>query len=227
MNQQSNQKTFNKTNSSGRKYIFIGVLFIAALTIIFAITASSQSNEDKVKAFNVSIRQESEKNYKKAIETLMQKYENNKDDYLYNLRLGWLHYLNADYDNSIKYYTAAGNLKPFSIEFKLGLTLPFAAKEKWDEVKKLYEDILKLDAKNYTANLRLGQIYLNNQNYQEAKKYLEVVHNLYPGEYEPNLSLGYAYYYTGNKTRAKELLTNALMLNPDDKLAKEGLNFLK
>lgn len=227
MNQQLNQKAVNKTVSSGRKYIFIGVLFIAALTIMFAITASSQSNEDKVKAFNSSIKLESEKNTKKAIETLMKNYESNKGDYLYNLRLGWLYYLNAGYDNSIKYYKAAGSLKPSSVEFMLGITLPLAAKENWDEVKKQYENILKLDPKNYTANLRLGQIYLNSQNYQNAKKYLEVVHNLYPGEYEPNLSLGWTFYYLGNKPKAKELLTNALMLSPDDKLAKEGLNFLK
>jgi hypothetical protein len=52
------------------------------------------------------------------------------------------------------------------------------------------------------------------------------VHNLYPAEYEPNLSLGWTYYYLGNKSRAKELLTNALMLSPNDKLAKEGLELL-
>ncbi len=227
MNQQLNQKTDNNPGLIGRKYVFIGIAFIAALTLVFAITASSQSNEDRIKAFNTSIKLEGEKNYKKAIETLMKNYESYKGDYLYNLRLGWLYYLNAGYDNSIKYYKAAGNLKPSSVEFMLGITLPLAAKENWDEVKKQYENILKLDPKNYTANLRLGQIYLTRQDYQSAKKYLEAVHNLYPGEYEPNLSLGWTFYYLGNKTKAKELLTNALMLSQDDKLAKEGLELLK
>jgi len=91
----------------------------------------------------------------------------------------------------------------------------------------LYGEIIKLDFNNYTANLRLGQILLNSSDFPNAKTFLEKVYNLYPGEYEPNLSLGYTYYYLGNILKAKMLLTNALMLSPNDSLATAGLKLVK
>jgi tetratricopeptide (TPR) repeat protein len=210
-----------------KKYVIISMLFVGMIVTVFAISTHPDNPDSKIKIFNQSIAYESEMNYKKALETMVSSYEDNKNDYLFNLRLGWLYYLNEKYDSSIKYYTNSKKIKQSAIEPMLGLTLPLAAQDKWDEVKKQYEAVLGADPKNFTANLRLGQIYLNGTDYQNAKKYLEVVHNLYPAEYEPNLSLGWTYYYLGNKSKAKELLTNALMLSPNDKLAKEGLELLK
>ena len=80
---------------------------------------------------------------------------------------------------------------------------------------------------NYSANLRLGQIYLQNSDYNNAKKYLEIAYNSFPSYYEPNLSLGWNYYYLGYKDKAKTLLTQALMLNEGDSLATAGLNLIR
>lgn len=210
-----------------KKYVLTSLLFIGMIIVVFAVTTQIQSPGNKVKAFNQSIVYESEGSYKKALDIMVSSYEDNKSDYLFNLRLGWVYYLNDKYDNSVKHYTNSKKLKPSAIEPMLGLTFPLAAQDKWDEVKKQYTAVLGIDPQNFTANLRLGQIYLNSMDYQNAKKYLEAVHSLYPAEYEPNLSLGWTYYYLGNKAKAKELLTNALMLSPNDKLAKEGLELLK
>ncbi|OGU74790.1 MAG: hypothetical protein A2V93_00845 [Ignavibacteria bacterium RBG_16_34_14] len=216
-----------KFHNAGKQYIAITAVIIIAIISVFAVNILSQDYDTKVDVFNKSLSYEKENNYKKALEPLTSSYEANKNDYLFNMRLGWLYYLNKDYTNSIKYYNIAKNLEQFSIEPLLGLTLPYAAQEKWSEVKVQYENVLRMDKNNYTANLRLGQIYLSNKDYQNAKKYLETVHTSYPGEYEPNLSLGWTYYYFGDKVKAKELLTNALMLSPNDKLAKEGLDLIK
>ena len=205
---------------------FFTIIIITVVTV-FAVNNLSQTNDTKVEAFNSSINYEKENNYKQAIDALTSSYEVNKDDYLFNLRLGWLYYINKNYSGSVKYYGIAKNLKPSAIEPLLGLTLPLAAQEKWNEVKSQYEIILQKDKNNYTANLRLGQIYLNNKDYQNAKKYLETAYNFFPGEYDPNLSLGWTYYYLGDKVKSKNLLTNALMLNPGDELAAEGLELIK
>jgi len=229
----SNSAELSETNSpkinrnSVKKYVAITSVIVVVIISVFAVNILSQNNDTKVEAFNKSLNFENEKNYKKALEILTSSYEENKNDYLFNMRLGWLYYLNKNYANSIKYYSAAKNLRQSSVEPLLGLTLPYAAEEKWSEVEAQYENILRLDKNNYTANLRLGQIYLNNKDYQNAKKYLETVYTLYPGEYEPNLSLGWTYYYLGDKVKANGLLTNAIMLSPDDKLAKEGLDLIK
>lgn len=210
-----------------KKYIITSLLFVGMIIIVFAVTNRLADSDNKIKAFNQSIAYENEGNYKKALDILMSSYEENKNDYLFNIRLGWVNYLNSKYDNSVKYYNNAKKIKPASIEPMLGITLPLSAQAKWEEVKKQYSAVLTIDSNNFTANLRLGQIYLNSVDYQNAKKYLEIVYNLYPAEYEPNLSLGWTYYYLGNKSKAKELLTNALMLSPNDKLAKEGLELVK
>jgi tetratricopeptide (TPR) repeat protein len=155
-------------------------------------------------------------------------YNENKDDYLVNLRLGWLSYLAKKHEESRGYYTQAFALsKNKSVEALLGRTYPLSALNDWDGVVAMYEAVLKLDPVNYTANLRLGQIYLNKTSYSEAKNYLEKAYTYYPGLYDVNLSLGWTYYYLRDKQKATALLTTALMLSPGDTLALKGLHLLR
>ena len=210
-----------------KKYLIISSVVISLIMLFFVINLSSKTPDEKVKSFNTSIRYEKEGNIDKAIESLTSIYAVNKDNYLLNIRLGWLYYQKKDYSKSKEYYSEALNIHPNSIETKFGLTLPLSAKNEWDKVKELYLNVLKIDAMNYTANLRLGQIYLQNSDYNNAKKHLEIAYNSFPSYYEPNLSLGWSYYYLGYKDKAKTFLTQALMLNEGDSLATEGLNLIR
>ena len=210
-----------------KKYMIISVVLISSIFIFLSVTVNSQAGDDKVKSFNESIRYENEGKYDQAISSLTKIYSENKDDHLINIRLGWLYYQKKDYTKSKEYYRNSIKLNTSSIEAKLGLTLPLSAMNEWDEIKKLYFEIINIDSKNYTANLRLGQIYLANADYMNAKKYLEVAYKNYSSSYEPNLSLGYTYFYLGDKTNAKKLLTQALMLKENDSLALEGLKLIK
>ena len=213
--------------SDMKKFAAISTAFITMILLFFAINLNSRTPDEKVKSFNESIKHENNKNIDKAIESLRSIYASNKENYLINIRLGWLYYQKKDYSKSKEYYSEAVIINPKSIEAKLGLTLPLSAKNEWDKIKELYFDILKLDAMDYTANLRLGQIYLQNADYNNAKKYLEIAFTSFPSYYEPNLSLGWTYYYLGNKDKAKMLLTQALMLNESDSLAEEGLKLVQ
>ncbi|MGE5436429.1 MAG: tetratricopeptide repeat protein [Syntrophothermus sp.] len=182
--------------------------------------------EKKVAAYNQSINFEQKKDLDNAIKQMLSIYD--KEDYLINLRLGWLQYNNHKYEESVNYYSNSLRISDNkSIEAYLGLTLPLASLNNWDKVKDAYIKILKIDGFNYTANLRLGQIYLNSLNYNNARKHLEIVKENYPSDYEANLSLGWTYYYLGDNTLAKQCLTNALLLSPNDSLALSGLNLIK
>ena len=207
-----------------KKYLSAVLILLSSLTVL----AQTNSADEKLLAFKNSIEKESIGQYSDAILELINIYDKYNDEYVINLRLGWLYYLNKDYDNSIKYYNKALQISNSeSIEAYLGLTLPYSSKENWDNVQKIYEDILNRDEYNYTANLRLGQIYLNTQNYLNAKVYLSKVHELYPGDYESNLSLGWTLYYLGDKSAARKLFINALSLNPGDQSALEGLKLVE
>jgi tetratricopeptide (TPR) repeat protein len=210
-----------------KKFMIISVVLISSIFIFLSVTISSQSGDDKVKSFNESIKHENDGKYDQAISSLTKIYTENKEDHLINIRLGWLYYQKKDYAKSKEYYKNSIRLNTSSIEAKLGLTLPLSALNEWDEIKKLYLEIINTDSKNYTANLRLGQIYLANADYSNAKKYLEVAYKLYTSSYEPNLSLGWTYYYLGDLTNAKKLLTQALMLKANDSSAIEGLKLIK
>lgn len=210
-----------------KKYLSIGVLLSVIVLLFFVVKLNSKTADEKVKSFNESIKNETNGNLDKAIESLKSIYSANKDNYLINLRLGWLYYQKKDYSKSKEYYLQAVSINPKSIEAKLGLTLPLSANNEWEKIKELYLDVLKINAMDYTANLRLGQIYLQNSDYNNAKKHLEIAYNSFPSYYEPNLSLGWTYYYLGNKDKAKMLLTQALMLNEGDQLAEEGLKLLR
>ena len=210
-----------------KKFVFISTAFSIVILIFFAVKLNSKTPDEKVKAFNESIKLESDGKIDKAIEPLLKIYNTAKENYLITLRLGWLYYQKKDYPRSKDYYSEAIRLNPKSIDAKLGLTLPLSALNEWNKVKELYLDILKSNSMDYTANLRLGQIYLQNGDYYNAKKHLEIAYNTFPSYYEPNLSLGWTYYYLGIRDKAKILLTQALMLSEGDKLASEGLKLLE
>jgi tetratricopeptide (TPR) repeat protein len=211
-----------------KKYLVMSSLLIVGIIVILNSNVLSQRKSSKTDAFHESLKQETAQDYKKSAQALEGVYKENKDDYLINLRLGWLNYLAKKYDDSKQYYNQAFTIsKGKSIEALLGRTYPLSALNDWDGVAAMYGAVLKLDPMNYTANLRYGQIMLNKGAYAEAKTYLERAYAYFPGLYEPNLSLGWTYYYLGDPQKATALLTAALMLSPGDTLAQKGLNLMK
>ena len=207
-------------------------LKIAGMIMFFVIFsqinyATNTLYDDKLKSFNNSVTEESIGNYKEAIDELISIYSNYKEDYLINLRLGWLYYQSNDYNKSIQYYNQAVRISSGSIEAFLGLTYPYSAINKWDEVENIYDKILAKDKNNYSANLYLARIYLNNGDYLNGKVLLEKIFENYPSDYNINLSLGWAYYYLGDKGKAQRLFTTALIASPNDSYAIEGLKLTK
>jgi tetratricopeptide (TPR) repeat protein len=204
------------------------LIIIVLLPIFISVAQNNNSSDTKLLTFKNSIQEESIGKYAQAILTIMKIYDEYSDEYIINLRLGWLYYLNKDYDSSIKYYNKALEISGnSSIEAILGITLPVSSKGDWDGVQNYYEDIINMDENNYTANLRLGQIYLNTENYLNAKIYLSKVKDMYPADYESNLYLAWTYYYLGDKSTALELFTDVLILSPQDQSALEGLKLIQ
>ena len=198
------------------------------LPFYMSFAQNNNSSDDKLLAFKSSIEQESIGKYAQAILTMMKIYDKYTDDYIINLRLGWLNYLNKDYNSSVNFYKNAINISENkSIEAMLGITLPLSGRGDWDRVEDYYKKILDLDENNYTANLRLGQIKLNTENYLSAKSYLSKLIEMYPGDYETNLSLAWTYYYLGDKSTAHDLFIEVLALNPGDESALEGLKLIR
>jgi tetratricopeptide (TPR) repeat protein len=204
-----------------KRYTVISLAAAVSIIGLLASSVFSQKSDARVESFHTSLKHETAGDFEKAIQSLLPVAEEHPDDYLLNLRLGWLHYLGGKYKESKQYYSNAVERSG------IGRTLPLASLSEWDAVEADYRTILKMDPMQYTANLRLGQILLNRGAYSDAKTCLEKAYGQFPGSYEPNLSLGWTYYYLGDRKKAGALFTTALMLSPGDTLATKGLGLVR
>jgi tetratricopeptide (TPR) repeat protein len=199
---------------------------ICTATLLICLYAAKAQNELTLqKAFSESYTQEYNRKYSDAISVLSIVYK--EDSYELNLRLGWLAYMNKNYTLSQSYYQKAVNLKPYSIEGKLGMIKPLAALESYDKVLSTYEDILKIDGQNYTALYWTGVMMYNRKKYENAIKLFEKLVNMYPFDYDTNHMLAWSYLNQGRNNDAKIIFNKALLIRPGDTSCLEGLSKLK
>jgi tetratricopeptide (TPR) repeat protein len=128
--------------------------------------------------------------------------------------LGWLHYQNGNYSKSNTYYKKATELQPKSIEAKLGLANAVSGLGNWDELMQIYEDILKLDPINSSANYKLAYMLHSRRKNSQAIEHIKTVLTHYPFDFDSNLLAGKIYISLGNITDAKVVLNRALIYNP-------------
>lgn len=199
--------------------------FFTAIIVLLCISTQAQNDAALQKAFSESYTQEYYKKYTEAIAAISK--VNSDDNYETNLRLGWLYYLSKNYTQSQASYQKAVSLKPYSVEAKLGLVKPLSTLESWDKVLEQYDEILKIDAQNYTANYWAGVIYYNRKKYDASIKLFEKLVNLYPFDYDANHMLAWSYLNSGRNNDAKVLFNKALLVKPADASALAGLAKIK
>jgi len=201
-----------------RKNTFTVILFLIGLS------AFSQSMSALQSAFSKSYEAENAKNYTAAISELKSVYD--PDNYVINIRLGWLNYLAKQYTESIGYYEKSIALKPYAIEARFGCVKPLSALEDWEKVKKQYIEILTIDPQNTVANYWLGVIIYNRKDFNSSAKYFEKIVNLYPLDYDSVIMLAWSKLYSSKPSEAKVLFHQALIIRPNDSSALSGLKLI-
>jgi tetratricopeptide (TPR) repeat protein len=197
------------------------ILAFTALSFI----SNAQNDQALQQAFSESYSLEYNKKYADAIAVITKQKAEQKYEGM--VRLGWLHYLNKQYNQSVQYYQQACGSMPYSIEAKLGLIKPLSALENWNQVVEQYDAILKIDPQHYTANYWSGVIKYNRKQYEAAQKYFEKLINLYPFDYDANHMLSWTYLYLGRKNDARLLFNKTLLIKPEDASCLQGLGLLK
>ncbi len=198
---------------------------LIAVLALMSNFAMSQNQTLQQTAFAKSYESEQAGKYANAINDLKPVYK--ADSYFVNIRMGWLYYLAKQYAESIKYYNIAIALKPYAIEARFGCVKPLSAIESWENVRKHYVQILKIDPQNTVANYWLGVIYYNRKSYPAAEKLFEKVVNLYPLDYDSIIMLAWTKLNLGKSADAKVLFYQALVIRPNDSSALSGLKHLK
>lgn len=193
----------------------------ATAILLLAIGLQAQNITMLQSAFSKSYIAENQNNYQLAISEMKPIYQ--PDDYIANIRLGWLNYLAKQYSESIAFYQKAIALKPYAIEARLGCVKPLSAIENWEKIKEQYIEILKVDPLNTTANYWLGVIHYNRKEYKSATTLFEKVVNLYPLDYDSVIMLAWAKLYNNSYADARILFQQALIIRPNDSSAQNGL----
>ncbi len=192
------------------------VIFLFLTTVSFGLT------EEKIKeAYSKSFQYEKIGRYKDAIKALSAVYNEYPDGYTINLRLGWLYYLSKKYANSIFHYEKAIKINPYSIEAKLGYTLPLLAQERFSDVEKVCYQILYTDYYNYYGNLRLSYVLRMQKKYDLAEKVSKKMLYIYPTDINFLTELGIIEYLKGSKKEAIKIFKNILILDPENSTAKK------
>lgn len=196
------------------------------LSLIMAFSARSQeSNSKMVSAFAESYKFETAGKYSEAVKSLKSVYIENS--YEFNLRLGWLTYLQGQLNESVNYYTKAIALMPYAIEPRFGITYPASAQGNWNFVVTQYKAILGIDPNNTLALYRLGLIHYERKEFKLAAEHFEKVVNLYPFDYDSVLMLAWSNFQIGKTREAKVLFQKAQLYNPSSESAREGLQLIK
>jgi tetratricopeptide (TPR) repeat protein len=199
------------------KKIILSILLVATEMVALGQTTSSE-------AFSKSYTYETNKDYTKAVSSITAVYD--ASSYTMNLRLGWLEYLAGEYIKSESYYKKAIVLEQKSVEARLGSVYPISATGNWDEVIKVYSEILTIDPQNSTVNYRMAYIYFVRKDYERAASYAQKVVKLYPFDFDSNYLLGQIYVTQGKILEAKMYLTRAVEYNPTSTEAKSLLGKL-
>lgn len=201
-------------------------LFLLSWILTWVLAAYSQVSQKRLQeAFSKSYEFEKSSDFKSSAGELLKVYD--AGSYEINLRLGWLYYNAGQMDVSVKYYSLAQKLMPYSEEARFGLILPKAGQGKMDEVIELYNKILEVSPQNTIALYRLGMVYYGRKEYAKAYPLFKKVVELYPFGYDGLLMLGWTSYFLGKNNEAKVLFNKVNLYNPGDKSANEGLKLMK
>ena len=200
-------------------------LTLIAIFVFSILNSFSQDYTKLIPAFSDSYVKEKAQKYAEAAKSIKAYYDANS--YEINLRLGWLTYLQGQFSESLGYYNKAIELMPYAIEPRFGVVLPASSLGNWDMVVAQYNKILSIDGNNTVALYRMGLISYDKKDYKQAYQFFEKVVNLYPFDYNSVLMLAWTNYRLGKTREAKVLFNKALLYNPDDASAKEGLGLIK
>ncbi len=175
--------------------VIVILLLLTVSNLLFAQLTDYQEKYSK------SFTYESLMKYEDGIKELETIYAKYTYDYELNARIGWLYYLKGDYEKSVEFTEKAIKLKDSSFESKNMILLPLTALKKWSEVEKYANNVIKQDALNYYANIRLAYAYYLKGDNEKSLKHYELLLNYYPSDID--LKIGIANNYIKMKQNEK------------------------
>ncbi len=208
-----------KERKMNRPKLIHGFLFILPLILFLP----GRAQGDAAQQYKKSYQLEAAGKAPAALKALQRCPASQKKTYFYQARLGWLHYLAADYPGAITAYKKATSLEPRAIEPVLGIMLPQIALRRWKDVAASARSALRKDAKNFLAQSRLSWALYNLGRFAESARVYRRVLELYPANLEMRSGLGWAQLKQGKAVAAKQTFGSVLAVSPQNRAALDGM----
>ena len=206
------------------------VLCVVVATAMLRATGPAAAAGDETKIgelFEASFAYETTYNLDRALNSVLQVLRLAPDDYVANLRAGWLYYSQARYADSIKFYKKAIRIERRAIEPKLGMMLPLMATKAWKEAEVLAKEVLAAAPRNYTAGSRLAFIYFSQGKSKQAQQQYDKVLADFPSDLEMMLGLGWTYVKQGRTKEARAAFERVLRIRPRNINAQSGMHAVR
>lgn len=195
--------------------------FAALCVLTIASFAGEAFGADAVlDTFAKSYKYEKVQNYEDAIKAIVILKD---QDYLVNLRLGWLYYRSGNYANSKQRYQMAIAAAPKAIEPRLGYMMPLLAQSRYAEVEAAAKQVLTMDSGNYYASLRLAIALRLQGKLSQAEEVNNSMLELYPTEVSFLTQQGLVHVGQKDHAAARQVFRKILTLDPENVVAKRQL----
>lgn len=187
------------------------------LILIFPLVTSIYASETDalVERMKDSYTREAAGDYQGAFTALGTVRRGQAQEYLLQLRSGWLLHCLGHYEAAINAYQAAVLVAPQSTEAKLGLILPLIASGTWDEVERVARLILRNDPHNFTANRWLAEASLAQGHPREASDVAERLSERFPADPTIMELLARSRCARLDRSGAREAYQRLLLLSPN------------
>lgn len=203
-----------KCNQVCKLAMLVGLVFCSTMTL-----AATDTNLWK-KSYSL----EQEKKYLDAAKTLEPLLNSSPKTEFLLLRLGWLYYLQTQYNTSISYYKEALGLNADSIDARLGLTLPLLAQQRWKEAAVYAKEVIKISDWDYNANIRLMTCESALLEWEVLERHANAMSKRYPSDATVFIFLARSQAWQGKKTQALSNYKLVLERAPDN---QEALEYIK
>jgi tetratricopeptide (TPR) repeat protein len=196
-----------------------------ALTIalLLPLNAHAAKNSADPGYFQESYDQEAMGHHQEALAVLDKLSPEKNGSYVASIRKGWLQYRLGKNTPAIEAYSKAIALAPKAVEPRLGILLPLLAEKQWAAAEKHAREVLKLDAENYLATLRLAFALYSQNKFAESQPIYQKLVDAYPSDTEPRSGLGWALLKQRKTKEATAVFRALLDFAPNNPLGQQGL----
>jgi len=195
---------------------------VLILVMVLASPCAAQADA-AADAYLASNEAELEGRYRDALQAMDGVPADDRADYAFHLRRGWLSYLSGEHHESVDAYRQAVALEPRAAEPRLGLMLPLMALHLWLDVEQTTADCLALDPRNYLAGSRRAWALYNLGRYDEAEVAYRRVLELYPADTDMRCGLAWCLLKQDRPRDALGQFEAVLRVDPADASALQGL----